>query len=509
MIQNIEVNKIYSNPDNPRKDLGDLTELSDSIKKNGVMQNLTVIPGHHLTKEEEDDLKAELTTLNKDDDRYWDITNILKTKMSDEGYTLLIGHRRCAAAKLAGLEMLPCMVINGMDKNEQMLTMLEENMQRNDLTVIEQAEGFQYMLDLGESQDSIAEKTGFSKKTIQHRLNVCKLDKDEVVKKTDKDGEFQLTLTDLYQLEKIKDIEKRNEVLRNATDSKDLIWKAKLAVNKEISNANLKLFVDFFKKKGIDNAPENTRQELYGDKWEVIHKFSLLDDFNEDEIEISEDKCMWLRYYNDQICIIKQKKKEKKELTKEDIERREMKKRKMELKEKNKSVINDIFKFIRAIVVDKEIKPLKHNKDFYEKLLSTVLTVKPLLYDYTICEFFTGKSLYALEKDKEAYNEYLKKLDSLSSIEKFLISFYSLESVEIFNCQLEYNKKNAERIKAAVNFLTDYGFSLTKEQQDFLNGEDEQFTIKDASEKIADTSEDILDDEAEKVSEPDKSRLAS
>lgn len=36
---------IYQHPDNPRKDLGDLSELSDSIKKKGIMQNVTVIPG--------------------------------------------------------------------------------------------------------------------------------------------------------------------------------------------------------------------------------------------------------------------------------------------------------------------------------------------------------------------------------------------------------------------------------------------------------------------------------
>lgn len=40
----IKVSNLYPHPDNPRKDLGDLTELVESIKKNGIMQNLTVIP---------------------------------------------------------------------------------------------------------------------------------------------------------------------------------------------------------------------------------------------------------------------------------------------------------------------------------------------------------------------------------------------------------------------------------------------------------------------------------
>lgn len=40
----IPISQLKPNPDNPRKDLGDLTELTESIKKNGVMQNLTVMP---------------------------------------------------------------------------------------------------------------------------------------------------------------------------------------------------------------------------------------------------------------------------------------------------------------------------------------------------------------------------------------------------------------------------------------------------------------------------------
>lgn len=51
-IVNISTREIYQHPDNPRKDLGELSELADSIKKNGIMQNLTVIPGHWLTDEE-------------------------------------------------------------------------------------------------------------------------------------------------------------------------------------------------------------------------------------------------------------------------------------------------------------------------------------------------------------------------------------------------------------------------------------------------------------------------
>lgn len=73
-IVTIGLEHIHPHPDNPRKDLGDLTELAESIKKNGIMQNLTVIP-----------------------------------KEGEPGeYITIIGHRRSAAAKLAGVTEAPC-----------------------------------------------------------------------------------------------------------------------------------------------------------------------------------------------------------------------------------------------------------------------------------------------------------------------------------------------------------------------------------------------------------------
>lgn len=78
-------------------------------------------------------------------------------------YYALIGNRRHGASKLAGLEELPCRIAEGLSRKEQLSIMLEENMQRSDLTIYEQAQGFQLMLDLGDTEEQIAEKTGFSK----------------------------------------------------------------------------------------------------------------------------------------------------------------------------------------------------------------------------------------------------------------------------------------------------------------------------------------------------------
>ena len=171
---------LHPHRDNPRKALGDLTELAESIKANGVMQNLTVIP---------------IEEAEPDTDR--------------QGYTVIIGHRRLEAAKLAGLNEVPC-VITHMGRAKQLSTMLLENIQRNDLTVYEQAQGFQLMMDMGSTVKEISTLSGFSEKTVRHRLEIAKLDG---VKVKNVSEERQLSLSDFAQLEKVEDIDERNKLL--------------------------------------------------------------------------------------------------------------------------------------------------------------------------------------------------------------------------------------------------------------------------------------------------------
>ncbi len=170
----IPIENLYSHPDNPRKELGDLTELADSIKAKGVLQNLTVVP------------RDEPNT-----------------------YTVIIGHRRTAAAKLAGLTELPC-IITEMTPAEQVQTMLLENMQRVDLTPYEQAVAFhQLKFDFGDSVNDIAKKTGFSSETVKKRLKMAELDHNKLKEVSVR----QISLADFDKLSKIEAINIRNEVL--------------------------------------------------------------------------------------------------------------------------------------------------------------------------------------------------------------------------------------------------------------------------------------------------------
>ena len=139
MLINIPVSRINPHPQNPRKNTGDITELSDSIRQRGILQNLTVVP--------------------QDADEYLKMINSKRKYTGD--YTVIIGHRRLEAAKAAGLKEVPCTVAT-MDERTQIETMLTENIQRSDLTTLEQADGYQTLLDMGESQKQAAETTGKS-----------------------------------------------------------------------------------------------------------------------------------------------------------------------------------------------------------------------------------------------------------------------------------------------------------------------------------------------------------
>lgn len=218
-ITMIRLNVLYHHPDNPRKALGDLTELTESIRKNGVMQNLTVIQGHWRSREEfVQDCQAEGVTKDAalgmyDKDSSWTRT----------GFTVVIGNRRMEAAKLAGLEAVPCVIV-GMDYKTQISTMLEENMQRADLTMYEQARGFQMMMDLGLTETEISDMTGFSRTTVKRRVKMAELDQETLQKVG-----AQLTMDDLDQLAKIRDLDKRNELLKEA-GTQNYKWRIENAI---------------------------------------------------------------------------------------------------------------------------------------------------------------------------------------------------------------------------------------------------------------------------------------
>lgn len=139
-----------------------------------------------------------------------------------------------------------------MDEHEQIETMLLENMQRTDLTVYEQAQGFQMMLDMGETEASIAEKTGFSKTTVRHRVKLLELDQAEF----EKSQERGASITDYIALEKIPDIGERNKVLKYIGTS-NFNWSVQNAVTACERKAAHNAWKELFKECGLKKDPEN------------------------------------------------------------------------------------------------------------------------------------------------------------------------------------------------------------------------------------------------------------
>ena len=236
-LQYIAVDRIEPHPDNPRKDLGDLAELADSIKAKGILQNLTVVPWF-----------SEITRKPADDGKM------------DGWYRCIIGHRRLAAAKLAGLKEVPCMV-EDMSPKEQVQTMLLENMQRSDLTVYEQAQGFQMMLDLGSTVEEISEKSGFSANTVRRRVKMMELDQAKLKEVSAR----QISIGDFDALAKIEDIKDRNKVLESiGTRDFDANVSRALCVQKE--RKNRPLVKAWLKEVG---AKEISQQDTWNGKYDA------------------------------------------------------------------------------------------------------------------------------------------------------------------------------------------------------------------------------------------------
>lgn len=204
----IPIDRIDHHPENPRLDLGDLKELTASIEQNGIMQNLTVVPYETEEIKEEDKDEYYRKAINRGGECWrWYERAIMKGVVSR--YWAVIGNRRLEAAKAAGLHAVPC-AISDMGHEEQLATMLQENMQRADLSVYEQAHGIQMMLDLGVEKEELQKITGFSRQTIERRLAVARLPKEETKAAVDAGG---FDLLDLIEIEKIEDTDTQKKLL--------------------------------------------------------------------------------------------------------------------------------------------------------------------------------------------------------------------------------------------------------------------------------------------------------
>ena len=137
----LPLQKVEPNPDQPRRHFDEeaLQELADSIRQHGIIQPLTV------------------------------------RKLQSGYYQIIAGERRWRAARMAGLTQVPAIVIEADDRKAMELAMIE-NLQREDLNPIEEAEGYQVLMSqYNMTQEETAQRVGKSRSAVANALRLLNL----------------------------------------------------------------------------------------------------------------------------------------------------------------------------------------------------------------------------------------------------------------------------------------------------------------------------------------------
>ena len=140
-ITYVGIDCVRPNPYQPRKQFSKpaLEELCESIKQYGVIQPINV------------------------------------RRMSGNNYELVAGERRLRAAVMAGLKEIPAIVINVSDNDSAVMALIE-NLQREDLSYMEEADGYNNLInDHGFTQEDLAQKIGKSQSTIANKIRLLRL----------------------------------------------------------------------------------------------------------------------------------------------------------------------------------------------------------------------------------------------------------------------------------------------------------------------------------------------
>lgn len=433
----IPINELFPHPDNPRKDLGDLTELAESIKAKGILQNLTVVPWF-----------SEITRQPAENGKH-------------VGYRIVIGHRRCAAAKLAGLTELPC-VIADMTPTEQIGTMLLENIQRNDLTVKEQADSFQMMLNLGESVDTVSEKTGFSKSTVRRRLKLCELDE----KKFAAACRRQVTLDDFDKLSKIKDVEKRNALL-DEIGTKNFEYRYTNAVNEQTHEEKKKELREYLISVGMKEIKEFNHQKYRFFK-------TTPSDLKKTKAEWGEGsgKGKWFRLaYNGASADIYTPQSAHKE-TAEEKQKREQEEKRRAKKEVLKNEAKNMFELRKRFVQSCPGSVVKnHVVDLADYLVKFLLSQNYMYtrFDRTVYAKLIGAKVKSNESAE--YHHFKDALKHKTEYALLAVIYALVNDSAIESCHDYYNRYNKnKKLEDLYELLVKLGYEMSDTEKEMLSG---------------------------------------
>ena len=200
-IIDIELSELRPNPYQPRKVFDDeaLKELSASIKEHGVFQPIII-------------------------------------KKSIKGYEIIAGERRVRASKLAGLDKIPAIIRNFTDEQMMEIALLE-NLQRENLTAIEEAYAYKAMIEkLSLTQDELSKKVGKSRSHLTNILGLLRLPK-EVQQMI---AESKLSMGHARALSKLEDEEKIKELANKIVNEKISVRNAEELTNQETHTHEIK-----------------------------------------------------------------------------------------------------------------------------------------------------------------------------------------------------------------------------------------------------------------------------
>ena len=348
-------------------------------------------------------------------------------------------------------------------------------MQRNDLSIYEQAQSFQMMLDLGETEETISQKTGFGRTTIRHRLNIAKLDK-RVMQRIDKDESFQLSFKDLYELEKIKDIKKRNEVLRDSRDSRDLASRAIQAAKQEAMDAVAKKVIELAEKRGIKLASDYANHRWDNTYTEV--KDISLEEKAPERLRIGDDgELFYCREFRT-IKILKKTPKKAKTPSKAELEQKDREKKIKEIKRSTKEIVSKVTDFVNNLLSGK-IEPLKETDELLRTIWEAMLATGTYISESALVSFISGKEKYQVSKEeREATMQIMK--NTQISLQMLALLPDSLKGIDLVDWQGYYNQEKAGTFKMVIRALVPYGFSITEEaEKQILDGTHELYAVKE------------------------------
>jgi ParB family chromosome partitioning protein len=142
----IELSKIAPNPNQPRKlfEREALEELAASIRQHGLLQPLVVRQIDEVVDQ----------------------------------YQIIAGERRFHAAKLAGLVRVPCRVLRNISDEQAFILSVSENVARRDMTIIEEAKAYSYLVALGKSREEVAGLFGKTPEHVGYRIDLLRLRDD-------------------------------------------------------------------------------------------------------------------------------------------------------------------------------------------------------------------------------------------------------------------------------------------------------------------------------------------